>query len=240
MRIYVDSARAARKRRSKATLVRLSWRLGPGLIRAIFATPRIETVGAEIHRRVRRGGRNVIFAFWHHDQLLFAHTHRRQGIHVMVSRHADGDLITGPLTGAGFRFVRGSTTTGGSAALRRMVRLGREGRDLAITPDGPRGPRHEVQPGVITLARLTGLPILLGSWTADRLWELNGWDRFRVPKPFSRIVVVLGGPFVVPRDADAAEEERLRRQLGEMLLQDGHRAEAYLRTGVRRAEGNGT
>lgn len=201
--------------------------LGPLLVRLLMSTLRIKVIGAENHEEGRKGGQNVIFACWHETQLLFAYTHRGQGIRVLVSQHGDGELIARILQGLGWGPVRGSTTRGGSAALRRMLREVREGHDLAITPDGPKGPRHRVQPGVITLARLTGAPILYAYWSANRMWEFGSWDRFRVPWPFSRVVVFMDGPLWVPRSLSPEGEEEYRLRLEKELQEESGRAEAY-------------
>ncbi len=236
----MEAPPAAPRGRSKQTLANLTGAFGPGVLRAWFATLRLERIGDELFDETKRQAGAAIFAFWHGNQFVFAHTHRRRGIHVLVSKHADGELIARPLSRLGFVTVRGSTTRGGSAALRKLVRIGRKGHHLAITPDGPKGPRHRVQAGVITLARLTGLPILTGSWAASRTWEIDSWDGFRVPKPFTRIVTVMERTgILVPRDAGPDEEERCRVQLEDALLEGGRRAERYLRDGVLAAGGNG-
>lgn len=188
-------------------------------MRLLIGTCRFEVHGKEEFEGARRDNPGCILAFWHQCLLVFSWTHRHQGIQVMVSQHADGDLIALPLQRLGFGTVRGSTTRGGPRALREMVRLARDGQDLGITPDGPRGPRYRVQPGVITLARLTGRPILFGTWAASRCWKLNSWDRFRIPKPFSRIVALYGEVFRVPRDITPEEEEEYRQRLEDFLVE---------------------
>lgn len=219
---------ARRKKLQRRILAWLVGLLGPVLIRLLAATLRIRTIGDENHAAGREGGQNVIYCPWHQAQLLFVYTHRGLGIHALISQHADGDLMARTMEGLGFGSIRGSTTRGGSAALRRMVRIGREGHDLAITPDGPRGPLHKVQPGVITLARLTGFPILHGAWSGSRMWELGSWDRFRIPKPFSRVVIVKGGPFRVPREITPEQEEEYRVKLEKALMEDLEKAEALV------------
>ncbi|MCZ6689802.1 MAG: lysophospholipid acyltransferase family protein [Planctomycetota bacterium] len=216
----------SRHKPSRWILRRIIPLLGPLVLRLLGATWRIEQIGREGHQQAIDRGR-MIFAFWHQAQLVFVYTERGQGGRILISQHADGTQIARVVEAFGFGAVRGSTTRGGSAALRKMVRLGRAGQKLAITPDGPRGPPHRVQRGVITLARLTGLPIHIGSWYASRLWEWGTWDRFRVPKPFSRVVLIFSGPFEVPRKMTEAQEEEYRRELERNLQADLERAEAY-------------
>jgi len=113
--------------------------------------------------------------------------------------------------------VRGSTSKGGGAALRRMVEIARDGRRLAVTPDGPRGPRHSYQMGTIYLARLTGLPILNAGVGLTRYWTLPSWDRFMVPKPGALAVYKVDEPVYVPRRASRDELEALRVRLENRL-----------------------
>jgi len=130
------------------------------LIRGVGRTMRLETVNAEgIMARWRRGETSII-AFWHGRQLMLPLAYHGSGLTILISRHRDGELISRAMVAFGFSAVRGSTTRGGAAGLRALANAGRNGRDLAVTPDGPRGPREIVQPGVIQLARLTGLPIV--------------------------------------------------------------------------------
>lgn len=220
---------AHRPKPSKAFLIRLVGLLGPHLIRLIGATWRFQLVDVERYEKARREGQKFVFAFWHQSQLVWAYFNRGQKTHVLVSHHADGEMIARALEGLGFGTVRGSTTRGGSAALRRMVRVGRDGYNLAVTPDGPKGPRHKVQPGVITLARLTGMPIVRGTWYARPMWEFGSWDRFRIPWPFARIGVILSEPFRVPRDISPEEEEEYRWKLEEAMMKDAARVEAHFR-----------
>ena len=107
-----------------------------------------------------RQGRRLIITFWHGRQLMMPLAYRGAEAHILISQHRDGELIHRIVTRFGGRSVRGSTTRGGAAALRQLIELGRSGVDLAVTPDGPKGPRQVVQIGVIHLAKATGLPIV--------------------------------------------------------------------------------
>lgn len=139
-------------------------RLAPPLvasfIRALGRTMRIDTVHGEAVAERWREGRSSIIAFWHGRQLMLPlATYGGRGLDILISRHRDGELISQAMRSFGFASVRGSTTRGGSAALKGLIERGRAGRDLAVTPDGPKGPRQVAQPGVILLAKTTGLPI---------------------------------------------------------------------------------
>lgn len=134
--------------------------LGAALIRLLGKTIRIESRGYEFVDERYRQGRAIIIVFWHGRQLMMPLAYRGKEAHILISQHRDGELIQRIVARFGFRAIRGSSTRGGVAALRQLIRLGREGKDLVVTPDGPKGPRQVVQMGVIHLARTTGLPIV--------------------------------------------------------------------------------
>ncbi|MBM4124836.1 MAG: DUF374 domain-containing protein [Nitrospira sp.] len=134
--------------------------VGAWLIRFLGRTVRIRTEGAEAVDQLYRQGERAIIAFWHGRLLMIPLSYRGSQAHVLISRHGDGELIHRIVARFGFQAVRGSTTRGGALALRQLIRLGRSGVDLMVTPDGPKGPRQVVQIGVIQLAKATGLPIL--------------------------------------------------------------------------------
>jgi lysophospholipid acyltransferase (LPLAT)-like uncharacterized protein len=135
----------------------------------------------------------------------------------MISQHRDGELIALTLQKFGVTAARGSTTRGGLGALRTMLQLAKEGHNLAFTPDGPRGPRHVAQPGVVAAAQLTGLPILPVAFVAKRKKLLRSWDRFEIPHLFSRGLFHFGAPIAVPRRLTDEEMEAYRLQVEETL-----------------------
>jgi lysophospholipid acyltransferase (LPLAT)-like uncharacterized protein len=173
-----------------------------------------------------------LYAFWHENLLLPAYHYGRRDIHVLISRHADGQLIAETCRHLGFRTVTGSTTRGGVEAVRRMMRLGRFNH-LAITPDGPRGPRRRVQPGLVYLAARTGLPVVPVGVAYEKAWRMRSWDRFAVPHPGSAAWCVTAEPIAVPRQADRDELEAYRRRVEKALA--AVTAEAEGRAGGRRA-----
>ncbi|MFO0956541.1 MAG: lysophospholipid acyltransferase family protein [Isosphaeraceae bacterium] len=151
-----------------------------------------------------------IYIFWHES--LLAMVALRMKAVVMISKHADGELIATACQGLGIGTVRGSTTRGGGLGLIEMARQSVEKAvDLAITPDGPRGPRRKLQPGVIALASHTGWPIVPVGIGFTWAWRAKSWDQFAVPLPFGRITYITAEPIRVPADLDrdALEEYRL-------------------------------
>ena len=187
---------------------------------------RVQIVDAGIPASFHRANRGVIIGFWHSMILMASFAYRGSGAHVLVSRHGDGELIGQVMQRLGFSLVRGSSSKGGSAALRELVTLVRQNRDVGITPDGPRGPAERVKPGVAQLARLTGAPVLPMAFSGSRLRVLNTWDRFRIPWPFSKIVFVFGAP-VCYRDGEDPEE--FRKRIEEAIRDVTKRADDYFR-----------
>src|SRR5262244_3525389 len=185
------------------------------------ATLRVEVLHRERYEQLREKRVPILFALWHGRMLLPIQRHRRQGIVTMASQSKDGEIIALWLARNGYVVVRGSTTRRGGQALREMVRHVRSGRNAALTVDGPRGPARIVQPGVVQLARLTGAWVLPITSSSSRVRFLRSWDRFLVPRPFSRGVVAYGEPFPVP--PELSDEAALAR-IGEAL--DGATAEA--------------
>ena len=174
-------------------------------LRALFRTLGVQSTGHRHMMSLRRKGTPVIFVFWHGRLLPLVHVHRHEGTVVLVSEHRDGDYVAGLLHQFGFGTVRGSSTRGGVRGLKGLIRAARRGLDIAITPDGPRGPNREVKLGALTAARITGLPLVPVGVGVTSAWRAPSWDGLIVPKPFSTVRVAYGSPCFVPRYADRAE-----------------------------------
>ncbi|MGC2064376.1 MAG: lysophospholipid acyltransferase family protein [Thermodesulfovibrionales bacterium] len=211
---------------------RLSSNLLPVVIyfgtRVLYATMRVTFRGMEIPVSFHQKNRGVILAFWH-SMILMATSfpYRGNGAHVLVSRHGDGELIGRVIKHCGFFLVRGSSSKGGKEALHELVTLIRGNRDVAITPDGPRGPAEEVKPGIAQLARLTGAPVIPLAFSGSRLKILRTWDRFRIPWPFSRVVYVCGEPLYYQ---EGEEFEDFRKRIETALREITAQADAYFRS----------
>ena len=169
-----------------------------------------------------------IYAFWHESLLIM--TTVRTRISVLISRHADGELITQVCQRLGIGVERGSTKKRGAEGLLGMIRCSRK-RHLAITPDGPRGPRRQVQMGIIQLASLTGLPIVPIGVGYSNAKRFNSWDRFALPRLGSKAVACVGEPIVVPKKTSRENMEPYRQQVEEAMLQLTESAEAWARSG---------
>jgi len=157
--------------------------LGAGVIRLLGKSLHLETRGAEQMQAQYAAGGRCIFAFWHSRQLMMPLAYRGRRVHVLISRHRDGELIQRIVARFGLQAVRGSTTRGGASALRALVRLGREGADLAVTPDGPKGPAQVAQMGVIHLAKATGLPIIPVTFSCSKKNSSRAGTAFWSPIP---------------------------------------------------------
>jgi lysophospholipid acyltransferase (LPLAT)-like uncharacterized protein len=181
--------------------------LGTGLLWLLGWSWRFELKGREHFQAFRDQGKPVIFLFWHSRILPLAHLHRNEGAVVLISQHRDGELIARLVERRGFRTVRGSSSRGGARGLRGLLRALREGSDLAITPDGPRGPARRLKPGPLLAAQRSGAPLILVGPGARRGWRMKSWDRFLVPWPFARVEVRYSPPIFVDRDLDPGELE---------------------------------
>jgi lysophospholipid acyltransferase (LPLAT)-like uncharacterized protein len=167
----------------------------------------------------------VIIAFWHNRLFLMApyyeHYCRGRTALTLISRSRDGQFMSDVAARFGIKAARGSSSRhGASAALTALRAAHDEKVDIVITPDGPRGPRYQVQPGVLRLAQATGRPII--TITTNLQWKkvLRSWDRFQVPLPFSRCELIAGEPIFVPEGASEAELEQISRRVAESLGAD--------------------
>ena len=170
----------------------------------------------------------MIFCIWHNRLGFCMEAYRkfntvspRQGMAAMVSASKDGGFLAAILERFGVQPVRGSSSRRGPQALLELTTWAERGLDLAITPDGPRGPCYQVQEGVMALAQLTGLPIVPFSCHAVWKIQLKSWDKFQIPLPFSRCEMSAGEPIYIPRDISAAGRERLRQQVERSLNELG-------------------
>jgi lysophospholipid acyltransferase (LPLAT)-like uncharacterized protein len=165
-----------------------------------------------------------LYTFWHENILVPCYQYRKRNIQVLISEHADGEMIAQVCKHIGYGTIRGSKTRGGMKAMRAMIRAASDCH-IAVMPDGPRGPRRHVELGLIYLAAKTGMPIIPIGVGYDRPWRLNTWDRFALPRPFSQAVVVSLEPVHIPEGADKAELEEYRRQIEKALVEVSEYAE---------------
>ena len=197
--------------------------LGRGLLGGLSVTWRVRVEGEQSWLRFRREGKAVILVVWHEQLLPLAHQIRDRGTVALVSGHRDGEYIARVIERMGITTVRGSSTRGGIRGLKGLIRAARKGHDLALTPDGPRGPARSFKPGALLAAQLTGLPVVPMAASASAAWRFGSWDRFMIPRPFAVVRVAYGEPRWVDRNAGREARELLSQELGSALtaLGDG-------------------
>jgi len=204
----------------KRNLSEFEWKLigilGKLLIDFIFSTSKIKETGYENIESIMNS-RKFIAGGWHSRILPFIYLYKGWNGAALVSQAKDGEIIARILQKQGFDPVRGSTTRGGLRALTILIRRLKAGQPAIIIPDGPQGPRYRVQPGIITLAKKTKVPILPMTCSAKHAKIFASWDRFLLPRPFSKCHVIYGNPLYVPHDADRETEEQYRQILEKEL-----------------------
>ena len=192
--------------------------LGPSAFRALHRTWKPQFLGRENLEEVE-AGKAFLIILWHGRMLIGMPYHAHRDWQVLVSPSDDGSLVKPMLHHFGYGVMRGSSSRGGSRAAREMLDQIREReRVVLITPDGPRGPRHSMNPGPAWLARETGSPILPIGLACDRAWHLQSWDHFTIPKPGAHLATVYGEPLRVEPDASDERLEEVTKELRARLI----------------------
>jgi lysophospholipid acyltransferase (LPLAT)-like uncharacterized protein len=188
--------------------------IGLAVVRVITATYKIKMINSEVERNILEKGRIPIYASWHQRFFpgitLFA---SRKPISIMISRSRDGELISRIAHVLGWYPVRGSSSKGGRQALRKIKKLVREGYKVGHIVDGPRGPLGVVKPGLLLIAQATGMPIIPIIISSEKKWVFNSWDRFMVPKPFSRVIIRFCDEVCIPGKLSRSDFEEKRSQI---------------------------
>lgn len=196
---------------------RTATRLGTLVVRALARTWRIRVIDGHHLETLRAERKAFTFTLWHGHLLPLLWYHRGRGVHVMVSDHRDGEMIARVATSLGYGLIRGSTTRGAGRALLSAVRALEAGKEIAITPDGPKGPARVFAPGALVAAHRSGTPLLPVAAAATSAWRLGSWDRFLIPKPFARVTIAYGDP-VIPT-ADTVREASVNAAPFEFALE---------------------
>ena len=174
-----------------------------------------------------------IYIFWHENILFPLYLRGRCRLTMLLSRHRDADVLARVAHHMGFACVRGSTYRGATTALRTLAEIGQQ-QHLTMTPDGPRGPRRRLAQGPIYLASKLQLPIVAMGFGYDRPWRMNSWDRFAVPRPFSRARAVVSPPLEIPPRLNREQSEMCRLRLERLLSRLTAEAEAWAHAGTRK------
>ena len=192
----------------------------------MYADPTVDSVHPECRQR-------FIYLCWHEYMLFGAYLRGRCGLSVLASRHRDGQLMADVAGNLGWGIIQGSTSRGGAKALLEMLR--HDAGHLSLTPDGPRGPRRTVALGAIYVAARAGMPLVCCGYGYDRPWRARSWDRFALPRPYSRARAVSSGPIEIPTDLDRAGLESYRRRIEHLMHDLTEEAEQWAASGKRRA-----
>jgi lysophospholipid acyltransferase (LPLAT)-like uncharacterized protein len=189
------------------------------LVRLLMMTCRVVKVRGEESGReaLTRSGGGAVYTTWHQRMSYFSQYFRSSRITILISSSRDGEYAARIAAWLGFNNVRGSSTRGGTRALREIIRMIREGGKGGFFADGPQGPARVAKMGVIMAAKNAQAPLIPVVWGADRGWTFNSWDRFLVPKPFSRIAVSYAEPLWIPPDAGHEDMEAYRKIVEERL-----------------------
>lgn len=198
-------------------------RIAGPIVALLARSWRVETLREERWRALADAGRPHVFLLWHDALLPLLWRHRRRQVTIVVSEARDGQYLAEFARRIGYREARGSSTRGGVRALVGAVKALREGRPVAFTPDGPRGPRRELKGGVLLAAQKGSAPILPLHASADRAWRLDSWDRFLIPKPGARVRIAYGEPFMVGPGEQGIEKAREQavRELANLVHEVG-------------------
>jgi len=190
-----------------------------GLIYLYFVgkTSKIVVLGQEQHAELRKQYPHFIYVGWHEQVLPGVWALRRRGITILSSQSRDGEYISRLVHLLGFRTARGSSTRGGTRALLQLVRVLKSEGDVIMIVDGPRGPARQCKPGVITLAKQSGMPIIPTALFVSRFKRVNSWDRTIIPYPFSIFTMIHGDPIFIPEDADEDALAQYQEQLKQAL-----------------------
>ncbi len=169
------------------------------------------------HLPKERSNKACLIAFWHGEILmnpfLYKKFMKNVKMSLMISDHFDGELIARTASYFDFGIVRGSSTRGGIKALKESFRLIDQGESIAITPDGPRGPRRSVADGIVAIAQKKDLPIVVYRYSASSFWEMKSWDKFIIPKPFSTLEFYASEPFYITGLSKDAAKELIQERL---------------------------
>ena len=193
-------------------------RLAAGYLGLVHATGRWTLIGVDGMGAYVTRGRPIIACFWHGRMLMMIYAWRwAERRRMLISRHRDGQFIAGIIARFGVSTVVGSSSRGGTSAVRELLAILKAGESIGITPDGPRGPRMRAQMGAVRLAQLSGAPLFPVTFGVRPRRMLSSWDRLVVVLPFTRGVVIYGEPIEVPRNAGAEQLEGTRALLERRL-----------------------
>ncbi len=179
------------------------------IVNLVIKTYRIDIQNSDAVKKVLNNDKQFIVAFWHGRMLIPWYVHKNYKVAALVSKSKDGEILTRLLKNWNYKVVRGSSHIGGKEALKIMEDKLDEGFSFAITPDGPTGPPHKMKPGAVVLAHRKKVPLFLIGTASKKHYVFNSWDKFQVPKPFSKIVVIYSEPVYIKEESTREEINKL-------------------------------
>ncbi|MFC1566624.1 lysophospholipid acyltransferase family protein [bacterium] len=190
------------------------------IITLLSKTLRLRKYNTENYEKIKQTGKNVIYCFWHGTQFILVYSHRNRNVNIMSSLSKDGDIQAGIMKSFNYNVIRGSSTKGGPKATRQILRELNKGNDTAFAVDGPRGPIYEAKMGVIFLAAMTGSVLLPVAASCKNAWIFEkAWDKYVLPKPFTKAAYMYGEPIVVEKKDDF-EQKRFELDNALKLLRE--------------------
>jgi lysophospholipid acyltransferase (LPLAT)-like uncharacterized protein len=205
----------------------IAW-LYKAVVSTIMFTCGVKFIGKEIEEQLKQQGQPFIYTAWHENTAMTAWFIRNEKVAMMASDSRDGELIARGISLFGNIPVRGSASKGGAKAVKTMVKLLKHGHSAAITPDGPRGPVRQLQKGVLYISLMSGSPIVAAHIAASREWVFPTWDKHRLPKPFSKVVVSYSDPYFVDRNKLKRNEAAVMAEVQQLMQQNVERVEREL------------
>jgi lysophospholipid acyltransferase (LPLAT)-like uncharacterized protein len=228
------------KRWKNQLLFFLATQFGHWLLLLAGYWTKITVVGAHHEKKLREEKQGFIFVLWHGRMLIPVFQQRKRGTIAMVSEHRDGELIARIVHKLGYTTARGSSTRGGRKAFVEMVRILREGGIGAMLPDGPKGPRHCFKPGTMLMAQRAQVPMVPITYGGNSVWVFHSWDRFTVPKPFSKAVISIGKPIWIEKNLKGSEFEVMRKSVEQTMIKQVDWCDAAIQGEIPLSESNVT
>ena len=182
--------------------------LGISIVAMLGLTTRRYWINRHILETCQAQNQNFILGVWHNSLSYFIYPMRVFRLTVLASKSRDGRNIAAVAGAFGVQSVAGSTSDGALGAMREMYKLLRQGKNVTIMPDGPKGPRYEAKDGIVAMAQRNKVPIIPAAFAGQRMWEFRSWDRMKLPKPFSKVVIYIGDPIWIDKKEDPEEARK--------------------------------
>lgn len=196
-------------------------------ISVLLKTVRIKVLGSEYIEKLKSENKNFVAGFWHGTMLIPWFLHRNKNFAALVSQSKDGEILTRILKKWNYNVARGSSHIGGKEALKILLQQADENYSIAITPDGPTGPPRVMKPGAVIVAKKKNIPLVLVGIAHEKKYQLRSWDKFEIPKPFSKIIAVYSEPIHIDGGLTYEETSQMIDECSRKLNELQKEAESY-------------